>query len=271
MAESERVDDVTDGLLDRPVARDEEMEKAIAERLDITDPSDAEPPHVEEEDETPVPEAAQSAIEQAMQWGFSPDEARVLALNGLVTRIGTMREGLSSPGKAVADTKEHGRGDADAADPDTGDKGVADGDLATKFASLQRELEEVKARVGRVPDAIDDHIIASGHGSTFGEGRFVDPDSSFAENRRLVRDNVDTLRAGLKAQGKAVPPDAELVRRAISMQFGGLPKDARSAAIAKRQGNFTARASGTKAPELPHGVARAKNSVDALLRSFKKS
>jgi len=273
MDDKEYMADVESGLLERAVRPETEADKAARDRFDISEPvSQVDDVEFEEGDETPVPEAAQSAIEQAMQWGFSPDEAKVLALNGLVTRIGTMREGLSSPGKEAgkADAKEHSRGDGTTADPDTGGTGTADGDLATMVKSLQRELAEVKAHVGRVPDAIDDHIIASGHGSTFGDGRFVDPDSAHADNRRAVREHVETLRAGMKAQGKAVPPDAELVRRAIAMQFGSLPKDARSAAIAKRQSNFTARASAVREPEMPEGPERAYASVGAKLRSYKK-
>lgn len=269
MDESEYMKSVEGGLIDRAAATPTDADKAALERLDIADPSGAEDddagePHVEEEAEVALPEGGEDAMEEAQRYGFSPDEARILAANGLVTRIRSMRESIESKGKGTEQGQEAKA--TEQAVPDGTDP--SDASLVETVKALQRELQEVKARFGRVPDAIDDHIIASGRGSLFGDGRYVDPDSQHAENRTLVRDTVETLEAGLRAKGKAVPPVAELVRRAMAMNFGDAPKDARQAAVSKRQQSFTARPSSVREPELPLGEDRARASVGAKLRSY---
>jgi len=272
MDEREYREGVEGSFPERQAAPQTDADKAALDRMDITDasavevgPSDGEDaPHVEEEDDTPLPEGGDEAMLEAQRYGFSPDEARILAANGLVTRIRTMRESLESR----AASADSGQARAPAEKPVPDEAVSSDAGLAETVRALQRELAEVRTQLGRVPDALDDHIVASGRASVFGDARSVQPDSRHAENRAVVRDAVETLRAGLKAQGKAVPDDTELVRRAIAMHFGDSPKDARQAAVARRQGSFTSRPSAVSEPDLPHGTERAVAGAAAVLRKY---
>ncbi len=262
---SDGTNDVMEGFIDRAPVEPSEADKAALDRLDIRDPDDI--PHVdpEPENEAPLSEASQQAIIDAQAWGFSPDEAKVLAEAGLVTRIRTMRESLES--KAAPDTKATApQPQAETTDP--GGSGSPDADLAKTVAAMQAELAALRGQVGRVPDAVDDHIVASGHEQLFGKGRWVEPDSAHAENRRLVKESVDTLRAGYRAQGKAVPPDTELVRRAVQMQFGDELRNATPVRVQQRQNSFIARATSRNHADLPPGVDKATASVAAKLREF---
>ena len=135
MDEREYREGVEGSFPERQAAPQTDADKAALDRMDITDasavevgPSDGEDaPHVEEEDDTPLPEGGDEAMLEAQRYGFSPDEARILAANGLVTRIRTMRESLES--RAASADSGQARAPAEKPVPDeavSSDAGLAE-------------------------------------------------------------------------------------------------------------------------------------------------
>lgn len=173
-----------------------------------------------------TPDAA--LVDRAKALGFDESEAALLASKGLVDKI----EALRAP-------KEQQKSEGDA-----GRKAEERPSSDPRYEELLAKLRALESRIERVPDAIDDAMLRSGHESLFGKERSPAPSSKEAENRRLVRDAVEVLRSGYAQRGKPVPPDEELVRSAVLMSFPEeLTKGRGQTARNGRESQFIARPS----------------------------
>lgn len=197
-------------------------------------------------------------VTRAVALGFSADEAAKIVDSGLLAKI----EATLSAQKPVEAPKVEAK-------EDEGPTAAGNGDAASsKIAELEAKIRALESRVDRVPDAIDDLAIRSGHEAIFGRERWIDPGSREQGNRDRLRVAVDVLRAGYATKGKAVPPDAELVERAVRMEFADELQSSRAAPVVRRQSQMLSRPASRQERELPHGKERAYAGVKEKMREI---
>jgi hypothetical protein len=247
MAENEETNVTGDDRLpEQPsTPASEQMEEA----LDISDPSLDD---VVAEQPNDVPEESSADIAALVGRGFTDAEAALIAKGGLTAKVINSMKAPDQKSDAAQDSGER----------------VAEEPDRSEIAALKAQLRALEERVGRSPDATDDLILAEKAASIFGEDRWVQPDSEYARNRMRVKEAVSTLSAGLKAQGKAVPPVAELVRRAVRMEFGDEIAETARAPIAKRQNQFLSRPTARPSRDDVPGEAKARRNLQEKLRQL---
>jgi len=188
-----------------------------------------------------------AAVDRAKALGFTDQEAAGLIETGLLAKI---ELALSAKQPAAAPEPA-----ATEPEPDTAE---GNGDVGSdEIAALKAQIRALEARIERVPDAIDDLAIRSGHEAIFGRERWIDPGSKEQANRQRLRTSVEVLRAGYAAKGQAIPPDAELVERAVRMEFSDELAASRAAPVRARQAQMISRPAPRQERELPHGKERA--------------
>lgn len=237
----------TDALL--PENAPTSADKAMAESLDFDSPGNEESEVPAQEND--VPEESSADIAALVGRGFTAEEAASIAKGGFAQKI---INSIKQP-------------EPKAAEADSGERVADEPHGQSEIEALRAQLRALEERVGRSPDATDDLILAEKATSVFGEDRWVQPDSEHARNRMRVKDAVATLSAGLKAQGKAVPPVAELVRRAVRMEFGDEIAEASRAPVANRQKQFMNRPTARPSRDDVPGDEKARRFVREFVRT----
>ena len=244
-----------------PQENEKQEQPKADERLDIVDPSEAHADTIAESVEDSVapsgPEPSSEDLQAMVEIGCTPDEARQLAAAGVAKRV---RDALSRAGaKPPAE---------DAKAEDSGEAGAPAEGSDARIKALEAQIAALASRFDRMPDGIDDLLGRSGRSTLFGAGSAAESGSQQAANRAAVRAEVEVLRAGYVARGRAVPDEATLVNRAIALAFpeavGTQPVDA----VARRQSQFTARPTSRAPAPMPNGVDKAVASVAAKLKEI---
>lgn len=191
--------------------------------------------------------------------GFTPEDVLALSERGILAAIERKLSGADVAKEVPA-----------VAEPDQDLSAARDGDgeMESEIAALKDQIRALQAKVERVPDAIDDLAVRSGHAAVFGKERWIAPDSPEQANRARLRETVDTLRAGYAARGKAVPPDAELVDRALRLEFADELSAQRTAPIAKRETQMLSRPVPRQDKPIPHGRERALATLTEKFREI---
>ena len=228
----------------------------LKEALDFDQPGmgddEAEPVESEPEDPSIAPEH-EADYTALLERGFTIDEARGAVKSGLAKRI------ISSLPKQAEPSGDAQESDAGQREPETD---------PSEIAALKAQIRALEERVGRSPDATDDIILKEGLADIFGSDRWVQPDSDHATNRKRVRDTVEVLKAGFKAQGKQLPSAADLVRRAVRAEFGDEIVEMARRPIEKRKQQFTQRPTARPTREDVPGEALARRNFSERLRKL---
>lgn len=200
----------------------------------------------------------QSDVQALLALGCTPDEARSAAESGMSKRILKIAESRAAKAEeSKADVRE-----------DSSATGGADVNPDDRIAALEAQVKSLSEKLGRQPDSTDDIILMQKHTALFGESRWVQPDSEFAENRKRVREAADVLRAGLKSQGKPVPPDEELVKRAIRLEYGDEIAASKNPRIEQRKTQMIARPTARPSRDDSPGEAKARQVFTEKFRNL---
>ncbi len=218
---------------------------------------DADEPEGDEPAEMPAAEFS-AAVDRAKALGFTDQEAAGLIETGLLAKIElalSAKQPAAAPAPAAIEPE-----------PDTAE---GNGDVGSdEIAALKAQIRALEARIERVPDALDDLAIRSGHEAIFGRERWIDPGSKEQANRQRLRTSVEVLRAGYAAKGQAIPPDAELVERAVRMEFADELSASRAAPVQRRQAQMISRPAPRQERELPFGKERARANLQEKIREI---
>jgi hypothetical protein len=243
------------GFADPPAADDasKTAHERFIENLDIVPPGGGDDSVVDDPSIAPEQEASYEAL---LAKGWTIEESRSAVKSGLAQKI------LNNMAPASPEPKS---------DESAADSADGNGDeRADEISALKAQIRALEERVGRNPDATDDLILGEGLETVFGKDRWVQPDSEFASNRARVKDAVETLKSGLKAQGKAIPSAKELVQRAVRMEFGDeLVANARRP-VERRQQQFTARPTARPTRDDIPGESKARRTLSEGLQRINR-
>lgn len=237
-----------------PYAGAEEEEDAIDPDIRSIPAKDAEPDGKAEAKAAPKDDTKELP-EWAKSLGLTADEAAVIGKRPeTVERI---ERTLSAPKKADDGDAKQRSDDSAARDGDESD---------SRIAKLEAEIRSLRTKLERVPDALDDLAIRSGHADIFGKERWIAPDSKEQANRAKLREFVEVLRDGYARKGRTVPPDEELVATAIRAQFADELAASRSEPKRARESQMIARPNPRRDREIPEGRERAVANARELIR-----
>lgn len=239
----------------------------------------------EDAEDTPEEDAVDDdeLLQRAMDAGMTLKDAKLFAATGNLEDAVRLLEPRDGEAKAAGTEPEAGdiAGQIDSfakelevqMDPDIFDPEVVDvvssvvervnqlgavvRQMAGDSAKAAHAAEE--AKLGQLFDG-----LGKGYDAIFGTGNPTE--AKHVRARKAVREEMDALRAGLKATGKKVPSDGELFMRAVGGLHGGKIKSIARKEVTKkvrgRNGQFIHRSGGSgRDVEEPKGRRRAMNAV----------
>ncbi|MFW6033479.1 MAG: hypothetical protein ACOCTI_08930, partial [Phycisphaeraceae bacterium] len=178
----------------------------------------------------------EALLSRASEAGLSEEEARGYGSPEALKHGLSVLEKLA--GKAADLSREQETGeDEDAFDIEL-DEELIDPDVVKTFQGMKSHFEGVvgklQGRIGELEEQLGEQVMASrldrvdrtldGMGEEYAELFGRGPRAGLGEaeiaNRQQVLETIDTLRSGYAQQGKTIPSDAELVKRAVQSEFG---------------------------------------------------